>query len=89
MAKLQALYGGEGGDGKGDIAVTPGNWLALRVFLAQDGRWLRAPTGRATALDMTQVDATLRLMGAKRGKRRQVFWQLLKMEAAALVEMAR
>lgn len=88
VAKLRALYGVDDG-GAGDVPVTPDNWPAVQVFLAQDGRWRRKPNGALEGLDMAQVKSTTHMMGMKRKARPKVFWKLLKMEQAALEEMAR
>lgn len=90
VAKLEALYGGGGGKGSSDVLVTPDNWTAVEVFLVQENRWRRHPrTGAPEGLDLTQVDATLHLLGIRRKERRGVFWKLRTMELAALEEMAR
>lgn len=88
VAKLHALYG-TAERGADTVLVTPDNWPAVQVFLAQERRWRRTPMGDMEGLDLVQVESAARMLGIKRGLWQGLLRKLLRMEQAALEEMAR
>ena len=65
--------------------VWPENWETVQVFVALGTCWrVDGFNGRWLGLDRTQIDSTLRLMRVPIARRREVFEDLLVMEAAAL-----
>lgn len=71
---------------KGDALceVYPGNWLAVRAFLALATQWRQAPFGGRVGLDYTAIMPTLRLMSVPRKEWPDVFDRLRVLEEESL-----